>query len=78
MPIYEFCCDRCDAGFEELVSWADADGDGIECPECGSKKVKRMLSRFSFKSGGGSGPAATGSSGSGCGSCSKTSCSTCG
>ncbi|MHB9053222.1 MAG: FmdB family zinc ribbon protein [Thermoleophilia bacterium] len=78
MPIYEFCCNKCKARFEELVRSGETGSAGVVCPECGSKKVKRMLSSFSFKSAGGTGPAAAGNAGGGCGSCSKTSCSTCG
>ncbi len=78
MPIYEFCCEGCGARFEELVRPSDADNTVPACPECGSKKVGRLLSGFSFKSYGGSGPAVSGSPGKGCGPCSKTSCSTCG
>ncbi|MHB9112443.1 MAG: FmdB family zinc ribbon protein [Thermoleophilia bacterium] len=78
MPIYEFCCSGCGNRFEELVRSSDKGAKGLRCPACGSNKVERLLSSFSFKSAGGSGPAAAGNTGNGCGSCSKTSCSSCG
>lgn len=77
LPIYEYCCEKCQTRFEELVRSSDLDDPGLKCPECGSKKVGRLLSSFSFKSPGGSGPAAAGSSDKNCGPCTKTSCSNC-
>lgn len=44
MPIYEFECEECGAGFEELVA---AGGDAIACPECRSARTRRLLSTVS-------------------------------
>ena len=45
MPIYDFTCKRCSAGFEDLVL---KDTDRIQCPECGSRSVERItVSLFS-------------------------------
>lgn len=74
MPIYEFCCRSCENRFEELASIASVENGGVKCPECGSGKVERLISSFSFSSSGG-GSAATGKN---CGPCTKTSCSGCG
>jgi putative FmdB family regulatory protein len=41
MPIYEFECEQCGAHFEELVSGAAV---SPACPECGSERVRRLLS----------------------------------
>ncbi len=42
MPIYEYRCKGCDHSFERLHSSAD---EAIpDCPECKSKKVKRLMS----------------------------------
>jgi putative FmdB family regulatory protein len=41
MPIYKFRCDKCGHEFEDLVPNR---GDKSPCPECGSKKVSRMVS----------------------------------
>jgi len=70
MPIYEFVCSKCNNDFEELVF---SQSEKVACPQCGSKKVKRAMSVFSFSSGG----SYRSSAGSSCGSCSKGSCSGC-
>ena len=50
MPIYEFCCHSCGREFETLVMGSN---EKVECPQCQSKDVKRMLSCFSTKDSGG-------------------------
>ena len=44
MPIYEFECEGCGERFEELVA---AGVEGIECPQCGSKRTRRLISSVS-------------------------------
>jgi putative FmdB family regulatory protein len=45
VPIYEFTCESCGHGFEELVgSHVGLDVTEVTCPECGSEKVERQLS----------------------------------
>jgi putative FmdB family regulatory protein len=45
VPIYEFACQSCDHGFEELVgSHVGLEAADVACPECGSDKVERQLS----------------------------------
>lgn len=46
MPIYEYRCDKCGEGFSVLRSVAAADKD-TTCTECGSKRVKKVMSAFS-------------------------------
>ncbi|MFO8057244.1 MAG: zinc ribbon domain-containing protein [bacterium] len=70
MPIYEFHCAGCDCDFEELVM----DDDPVKCPDCGSRKVAKLMSAFAHKSGDNFVPS---SGGSGCSSCSSGSCSSC-
>ncbi len=43
MPLFEYVCKSCNKSFELLVKNAD---EKVTCPECGSKKVERMLSHF--------------------------------
>jgi len=70
MPIFEYQCKECDHEFETLV-FGDQE---VSCPRCEGKKVKKLLSGFSFKSEG----RFTSSKGSSCSTCSATSCSSCG
>ncbi len=51
MPIYEYTCNKCNKIFESLVL-SSRDIKGIQCPECGSEEVQKMLSNFSFGSTG--------------------------
>lgn len=48
MPIYEYACHSCKK-FVELMPRAVPKDDYVPlCPECGSKKLTRMISRFQF------------------------------
>jgi putative FmdB family regulatory protein len=40
MPLYEYACQECEHHFEELV----LNGEPVECPECHTAKVERLLS----------------------------------
>src|SRR6266704_318198 len=69
MPIYEFVCMQCESHYEELVPM----GENADCPDCGSRNVRKQFSVFathgvesrpSFGGGGGGGCC-----GGGCGSC---------
>jgi putative FmdB family regulatory protein len=40
MPMYEYHCRKCEHSFEALVF----DGDKVDCPECHSEKLERLLS----------------------------------
>lgn len=71
MPIYEYICKGCENEFEELVFKQD---EKIDCPECGSAKVERAMSVFSFSSSG----SFHSSHGSGCEDCDSGNCGNCG
>lgn len=45
MPLYEFICNDCSDHFETLVRSFDAVKD-VECEECHSSNVKRLMSTF--------------------------------
>ena len=47
VPIYEYQCQECGEEFEKLIRSSEK----IECPECSSEKVRKLLSRFGFKMG---------------------------
>lgn len=40
MPMYEYSCQKCEHTFEALVF----DGDKVECPECNSTRLERLIS----------------------------------
>ncbi|MFC1533397.1 zinc ribbon domain-containing protein [Thermodesulfobacteriota bacterium] len=46
MPIYEYKCNKCGNGFEQIVFPSD-DADMFECPSCGEKDICRLVSSFS-------------------------------
>jgi putative FmdB family regulatory protein len=51
MPIYEYACGKCESEFEAEQRITD---DPLKkCPQCGSKRVKRLISRTSFALKGG-------------------------
>ncbi len=46
MPIYEYKCPECGAGFEKLQrSWNQSERQQT-CPKCGCEKAGRVLSRI--------------------------------
>lgn len=47
MPLYEYVCGKCGAGFEMLVRSDTV----IACPECGSKSVEKRFSTFAPRNG---------------------------
>mgnify|MGYP000993838894 CR=1 FL=1 len=57
MPMYEYRCQTCGNTFEQLRRFSDADRD-LECPDCKSTAVKRLIS--SFAAAGCSAPAGSG------------------
>lgn len=49
MPIFEFVCKDCEQAFEELIFGFNT--DGVICPSCQSKQVRKKMSTFASKSG---------------------------
>jgi putative FmdB family regulatory protein len=66
VPIFEFTCQKCGHGFEEIVSLAELEAGEVECPRCGARKLERGLSSFATGSAA-TGGCAVGSAGGGCG-----------
>ena len=46
MPIYEYACAKCEREFE--VEQRITEDPLKTCPECGSRRIKRLISRTSF------------------------------
>jgi len=53
MPIYEYSCVNCNERFSVLQSITCGKKKTI-CPQCGSDKVKKLMSSFCCSSGSGS------------------------
>jgi putative FmdB family regulatory protein len=45
MPIYEYRCETCGRGFEELTSFAERDR-ARACPSCESTRTRVLVSSF--------------------------------
>ncbi len=71
MPVYEYRCVDCTRSFEKLVPLA-ANGDSVECPQCGRKAVKQFSTfaalgvKAASGGGGGGGGGCCGGGGGGC------------
>ncbi len=44
MPIFEFKCGECGAGFESIA--LPGQETATSCPECGSEKLEKLFSTF--------------------------------
>jgi putative FmdB family regulatory protein len=47
MPIYEYACHRC-RKFVEVITRRVSDDFEPRCPDCGGKRLTRMISSFQF------------------------------
>ncbi|MCD6194502.1 MAG: zinc ribbon domain-containing protein [Candidatus Aminicenantes bacterium] len=47
MPIYSFECAHCHKRFEVLVGVVAQEKE-LQCPACGSSRIKKLLSSFSL------------------------------
>lgn len=48
MPIYEYACHKCRKFVEIIMRRFPGDDYQPECPECGGKRLTRMISSFQF------------------------------
>jgi len=64
MPIYSYICKECGNAFDLLVG-VTAGSSEKKCPKCGSQKIEKTLSSFSFRMGQSSSGGSTGSCSSG-------------
>jgi putative FmdB family regulatory protein len=67
MPIYEFRCSKCEKIFEVLF-FTVSEKREVNCPDCNSDQVEKVMSVFGGKFGN--------TSSSNCSSCSSSSCNT--
>jgi putative FmdB family regulatory protein len=54
MPVYEFACNACGAAVSVFVRSMNSPVNGT-CEKCGSKDLRRLISKFAFKRSGFSG-----------------------
>lgn len=73
MPIYEYKCESCGGGYEQMRRMADADTN-LECPTCKSQEVNRRLSSFATTSGSPDRAAMRGGGNCGMGACAGGQC----
>lgn len=66
MPVYEYECRACEARFDKLTTLAGA--DHADCPRCGSKEARRLLSVIAGLGGAAEAPAPVCGQGA-CGNC---------
>jgi putative FmdB family regulatory protein len=64
MPIYEYKCNDCEIFFE-VLTFSASDADKIQCSECKSERVTKVISAGSFRLG--SGTTLASSAPAGCG-----------
>jgi putative FmdB family regulatory protein len=66
MPIYEYKCPECGAGFEKFCRSSNRGERQETCPNCGYDQAGRVLSRVgSVRTGGGGGDPSCGPANSG-------------
>jgi putative FmdB family regulatory protein len=46
MPVYEYHCDKCDREVTLTLTINQHEKGKIECPKCGSKALRPLLSAF--------------------------------
>ena len=51
MPLYEYCCNKCGAEFEEMASSSATTTPA--CPQCASGDTKKLMSACRTRTGGG-------------------------
>ncbi len=47
MPIYEYECIACEKQYQSLIMRKE-DEKGLNCPRCGSRKKRRLISRVAY------------------------------
>ena len=46
MPVYEYHCDKCDREVTLTLTISQHEKEKNECPKCGSKALRPLLSAF--------------------------------
>ena len=46
MPMYEYYCDKCDREVMLTLSITEHEKGRIQCPKCGGKSLRPLLSTF--------------------------------
>ncbi|MGI6367929.1 MAG: FmdB family zinc ribbon protein [Anaerolineae bacterium] len=78
MPLYEYQCPHCQATFEKLRTFSQADSPA-RCPECSGEDSRRLISRCASVSRGEDGSTHAVAGGGGCAGCAGgAACAHCG
>jgi len=46
MPTYEFVCNKCNKGFELVMTVPEYEKKKIRCPKCKSTRVRQQITSF--------------------------------
>jgi putative FmdB family regulatory protein len=46
MPHYEYYCDACETTFNATLTLREHEEERLRCPQCGSEKVRQLVSTF--------------------------------
>lgn len=51
MPLYEFECKKCEHAFDKVLSVKEMETVKLTCSQCGSDKVRKLISSGTVKAG---------------------------
>jgi putative FmdB family regulatory protein len=46
MPVYEYYCDKCERDVTLTLTVSEHEKGKMKCPKCGSKALRKLLSKF--------------------------------
>ena len=75
MPTYSYECRKCGHEFEELVR--SPTDNGVSCPKCRGKRLRKMMSTFATRSAGKKDYELKPAGKASCSSCTRGSCKGC-
>ena len=51
MPLYEFECKKCGHTFDKVMSIKEMETKKLNCPECGSSTIRKLISSGTINTG---------------------------
>lgn len=49
MPVYDYQCRKCEKVFTTRMSFKEYETKEVKCPDCGSKRVERLVASVNVK-----------------------------